>query len=284
MMKGVLVMSERDKNIENAICDDAGLSESEAAYIKDCLNAYTAPGLPEGSTANLAAAIGQHMDELYNVPHRRVSIGDILSAAAAQMRFYNVYIWIAALVVLLVGAAWTYDTADIINVNIMVAMVPWLGSALTLYAMYQRRGVWGELERISTVSSEVAVMGRWVIAIGLDAAAALVATLLSVGMGWESSFAALTLSWLIPLLVSAALSLAVTLRFGISAALITSITMWSVQLAVGPRLKAFYLIASPGDSYWAASRWVGLILAAALTAWSCFMLRRADREDTPPCE
>ncbi|AEE97778.1 hypothetical protein Mahau_2639 [Mahella australiensis 50-1 BON] len=278
------MMSERNRNIENAICDDAGLNKDEAAYIKDCLNAYTAPGLPEGSTANLAAAIGQHMDELYGAPHKRVSIGDILSAAAAQMRFYNVYIWIAALVVLLVGAVWTYDTADIINVNIMVAMVPWLGSGLTLYAMYQRRGVWGELERISTVSSEVAVMGRWVIAIGLDAAAALVATLLSVAMGWESSFAALTLSWLIPLLVSAALSLAVTLRFGISAALITSIMMWSVQLAVGPHLKAFYLIASPGDAYWTASRWIGLILAAALTAWSCFMLRRADREDTPSCE
>lgn len=283
MMKGVLVMSERDKNIENAICDDAGLSESEAAYIKDCLNAYTAPGLPEGSTANLAAAIGQHMDELYNVPHRRVGIGDILSAAAAQMRFYNAYIWIAALVILLAGAIWTYNTGTA-SVNIMVAMVPWLGSTLTLYAMYQRRGVWGELERISTVSSEVAVMGRWVIAIGLDAAAALAATLLSVGMGWESSFAALTLSWLIPLLVSAALSLAVTLRFSISAALIASIAAWSVQLAAGQRLKAFYLIASPGDSYWAASRWVGLVLAAALTAWSCFMLRRADREDTPSCE
>lgn len=276
-------MSERDKNIENAICDDAGLSRGEAAYIKDCLNAYTAPGLPEGSTANLAAAIGQHMDELYNVPHRRVSIGDILSAAAAQMRFYNAYIWIAALVILLAGAVWTYDTGTA-SVNIMVAMVPWLGSGLTLYAMYQRRGVWGELERISTVSSEVAVMGRWVIAIGLDAAAALAATLLSVGMGWESSFAALTLSWLIPLLVSAALSLAVTLRFGISAALIASIAVWSVQLAAGQRLKAFYLIASPGDSYWAASRWVGLVLAAALTAWACFMLRRADREDTPSCE
>jgi hypothetical protein len=283
MMKGVLVMSERDKNIENAICDDAGLSESEAAYIKDCLNAYTAPGLPEGSTADLAAAIDQHMDELYNVPHRRVSIGDILSAAAAQMRFYNAYIWIAALVILLAGAIWTYNTGTA-SVNIMVAMVPWLGSTLTLYAMYQRRGVWGELERISTVSSEVAVMGRWVIAIGLDAAAALAATLLSVGMGWESSFAALTLSWLIPLLVSAALSLAVTLRFSISAALIASIAAWSVQLAAGQRLKAFYLIASPGDSYWAASRWVGLVLAAALTAWSCFMLRRADREDTPSCE
>lgn len=283
MMKGVLVMSERDKNIENAICDDAGLSKSEAAYIKDCLNAYTAPGLPEGSTANLAAAIGQHMDELYNVPHRRVGIGDILSAAAAQMRFYNAYIWIAALVILLAGAIWTYNTGTA-SVNIMVAMVPWLGSTLTLYAMYQRRGVWGELERISTVSSEVAVMGRWVIAIGLDAAAALAATLLSVGMGWESSFAALTLSWLIPLLVSAALSLAVTLRFGISAALIASIAVWSVQLAAGQRLKAFYLIASPGDAYWAASRWVGLVLAAALTAWACFMLRRTDREDTPSCE
>jgi hypothetical protein len=283
MMKGVLVMSERDKNIENAICDDAGLSESEAAYIKDCLNAYTAPGLPEGSTADLAAAIDQHMDELYNVPHRRVSIGDILSAAAAQMRFYNAYIWIAALVILLAGAVWTYNTGTA-SVNIMVAIVPWLGSTLTLYAMYQRRGVWGELERISTVSSEVAVMGRWVIAIGLDAAAALAATLLSVGMGWESSFAALTLSWLIPLLVSAALSLAVTLRFGISAALIASIAVWSVQLAAGQRLKAFYLIASPGDAYWAASRWVGLVLAAALTAWACFMLRRTDREDTPSCE
>jgi ABC-type transport system involved in multi-copper enzyme maturation permease subunit len=70
----------------------------------------------------------------------------------------------------------------------------------------------------------------------------------------------------------------------ISAALIASIAVWSVQLAAGQRLKAFYLIASPGDSYWAASRWVGLVLAAALTAWACFMLRRANKEDTPSCE
>lgn len=257
--------------------EDIPLHESDIADIAAYLDAYTAPEPPAGSTAALVSAVEKEMDRLYGraavlIAKHRLSISDIWYALKAQIHFYPIYIWAAALVILLAGSSITRNMPGA-EADFMVAMVPWLGSGLTLYGLYQRRGVWGDLERISPVSAEVAVLGRWLAAICLDAAAAIIASAVSVAAGWEDSFAMLTLSWLIPLLLSAALALALTLRFGIATAFGASTALWAAQLVLKEELGPLYLLGRPDTVFWAASRWIGLAAASVLALWSVAMLR-----------
>ncbi|MBZ4664839.1 hypothetical protein [Mahella sp.] len=245
--------------------------------IKELLNSYTAPEPTYESTRALAATLENEMDRLYGLKakpsaRRGIGINDLLRALAMQMHFYPIYVWLAATVILLSGTILTASMVSI-KVNIMIALVPWLGSLLTLYGASINRGVWGELQAISPISTEVAILGRWLAATVINAAAATLVSGISVLAGWEDSFIMLALSWLIPLLLSTALALALTLRFGIGTAFGASVLLWAIELTAGNRLGPVNFIGQPGSYAWVSSRWIGTAVSAALMIWVWFMLR-----------
>jgi hypothetical protein len=204
------------------------LSEWQAPQPKPAdtrrLLAMLSAELPEPSPVR--QAIREHQQR------QRTSISWLLTTARAQVSLFGLGFWLVSALVTLVGAAVAVSKAIPSQDVVLRASGPLLAYLGTIVAFRGREPRVLELELVCLPSPLQLAIARLVIVLGYDVGLSL-ALSLALWAGGSGQVLALTLAWLMPLLLVAGLALLLSLRLSVQAAASLAYGSWLAILVLG---------------------------------------------------
>lgn len=188
--------------------------------------------------------------------HRQHRISLLLATARAQVSLFGLGFWLVSALITLVGAVVVLSKLLSDQDVVLRASGPLLAYLGTIVAFRGRGARVLELELVCLPSPLQLAMARLVIVLGYDVGLCL-ALALVLWAGGTGDVLALTLSWLMPLLLVAGLALLLSLRLSVQAAASLAYVSWLVLGIVSPLQALLFapeLLVLPGC--------IGLVLLA----------------------
>jgi hypothetical protein len=188
--------------------------------------------------------------------HRQHRISFLLAMARAQVSLFGLDFWLVSALITLVGAVVVLSKLLPNQEVVLRASGPLLAYLGTIVAFRGRGARTLELELVCLPSPLQLAVARLVIVLGYDVGLGL-ALALVLWAGDTGDVLALTLSWLMPLLLVAGLALLLSLRLSVQAAASLAYVSWLVLGIVSPLQSLLFapeLLVLPGC--------IGLVLLA----------------------
>jgi hypothetical protein len=174
--------------------------------------------------------------------HRQHRIALLLATARAQVSLFGLGFWLVSALVTLLGAVVVLSNVLPNQEVVLRASGPLLAYLGTIVAFRGRGARVLELELVCLPSPLQLALARLVIVLGYDVGLGL-ALSLALWAGDSGQVLALTLAWLMPLLLVAGLALLLSLRLSVQAAASLAYGSWLAFLAISTisNLQAFLL-------------------------------------------
>lgn len=200
------------------------------------LLARLTPALPAPSAVRQAIRAHQQ--------RRHANVSLLLATARAQVSLFGLGFWLVSALVTLVGSVVVLSKILSDQEVVLRASGPLLAYLGTLVAFRGRGARVLELELVCPPSPLQLVMARLVIVLGYDVGLGL-ALGLALWAGGAEHVLALTLSWLMPLLLVAGLALLLTLRLPVQAAASLAYGSWLAILTICSTTNLQALLLTP---------------------------------------
>jgi hypothetical protein len=175
---------------------------------------------------------------------QRTRVTGLLATARAQVSLFGLAFWLVSALVTLLGAAVVLSNVLSNPEVVLRASGPLLAYLGTIVAFRGRGARVLELELACLPSPLQLAMARLVIVLGYDVGLGL-ALSLALWVGGAGQVLALTLSWLMPLLLVAGLALLLSLRLSIQAAASLAYGSWLAVLAISTTSNLQALLLAP---------------------------------------
>jgi len=232
---------------------EQGASPEECADLLPAvrrLSEWQAPQPEPADTRRLLARLTNELPALSPVrqairEHRqRTRVAFLLATARAQVSLFGLAFWLVSALVTLVGAVVVLSNVLPNQEVVLRASGPLLAYLGTIVAFRGRGARTLELELVCLPSPLQLVLARLVVVLGYDIALSLALSLL-LWAGGAGQVLALTLSWLMPLLLVAGLALLLSLRFSVQAAAALAYGSWLAFLAISSISNLQALLLAP---------------------------------------
>lgn len=213
------------------------------------LSEWQAPQPEPADTRRLLARLATELPALSPVrqairEHRQHRVFWLLATARAQVSLFGPGFWLVSALVTLLGAVIVLSNVLPNQELVLRASGPLLAYLGTIIA-FRGRGVRVlELELVCLPSPLQLAIARLVIVLGYDIGLSLALSLL-LWAGGSGQVLALTLSWLMPLLLVAGLALLLSLRLSVQAAASLAYVSWLAFLAISTISNPQALLLSP---------------------------------------
>lgn len=226
------------------------------------LSEWQAPQPSPADTRHLLARLVPELPALSPVRQairehqQRTSVAFLLATARAQVGLFGLGFWLVSALVTLVGAVVVLSKVLPDQALVLRLSGPLLAYLGTIVAFRGRGARVLELELVCLPSPLQLAIARLVIVLGYDVGLCL-ALALVLWAGGTGDVLALTLSWLMPLLLVAGLALLLSLRLSVQAAASLAYVSWLVLGIVSPLQALLFapeLLVLPGC--------IGLVLLA----------------------
>jgi hypothetical protein len=201
------------------------------------LTEWQAPQPAPADTQRLLARITPELPALSPVRQairarqQREGLSWLLATARTQISLFGPAFWLVSALLTLLGAVVVLSTALPDEERLLRASGPFLAYLGTIIAFRGTAARTLECELVCLPSPVQLALARLVIVLGYDVGLGL-ALSLALWAGGSSQVLALTLSWLMPLLLVAGLALLLSLRLSIQAAASVAYGSWLALLAI----------------------------------------------------
>ena len=254
---------ERPEQLAEALREQ-GASPEECADLLPALrrlSEWRAPQPEPADTRRLLARLASALPAFSPVrqairEHRQRRVAFLGAVARTQVSLFGLGFWLVSALVTLVGAVVVLSKVLPDQEVVLRASGPLLAYLGTIVAFRGRGARVLELELVCLPSPLQLAMARLVIVLGYDVGLSLALGLL-LWAGGAGDVLALTLSWLMPLLLVAGLALLLSLRLSVQAAAALAYGSWLVLGIVSPLQALLFapeLLVLPGC--------IGLVLLA----------------------
>jgi hypothetical protein len=176
--------------------------------------------------------------------HRQHRVSLLLATARAQVSLFGLGFWLVSALVTLLGAGLVLSNVLPNQEVVLRASGPLLAYLGTIVAFRGRGERVMELELVCLLSPLQLAMARLVIVLGYDVGLSLALSLV-LWAGGSGQVLALTLSWLMPLLLVAGLALLLSLRLSVQAAASLAYGSWLAFLAIDTTSNFQVLLLAP---------------------------------------
>ena len=176
--------------------------------------------------------------------HRQHLSAFLLTTARAQVSLFGLGFWLVSALITLVGAGVVLSNVVPDQALVLRASGPLLAYLGTIVAFRGRGARALELELVCLPSPLQLAVARLVIVLGYDVGLGL-ALSLALWAGGTGDVLALTLSWLMPLLLVVGLALLLSLRLSSQAAASLAYGSWLAVLAIGSTSNLQALLLAP---------------------------------------
>ena len=230
---------ERPEQLTEALREQ-GASPEECADLLPAvhrLSEWQAPQPEPADTRRLLARLTAEMPVSSPVrqairEHRQHRISFLLAIARAQVSLFGLGFWLVSALVTLLGAVVVLSRVLPDQGLVLRVSGPLLAYIGTIVAFRGREARVLELELVCPPSPLQLAVARLVIVLGYDVGLSL-ALGLALLVGGTGQVLALTLSWLMPLLLVAGLALLLSLRLSLQAAAYLAYGSWLAVLTIG---------------------------------------------------
>jgi hypothetical protein len=268
---------ERPEQLADALHEQGATPEESADLLPALrrLSEWQAPQPEPADTRRLLARLTMELPALSPVrhairEHRQHRISWLLATARAQVSLFGLSFWLVSALVTLVGAGVASSNvlvdAGVASSNVLPvqelilrASGPLLAYLGTIVAFRGRGARVLELELVCLPSPLQLALARLVIVLGYDVGLGL-ALSLALWAGGSGQVLALTLSWLMPLLLVAGLALLLSLRLPVQAAASLAYASWLAVLTLGSATSLQALLFAPALAVLPGC--IGLVLLA----------------------
>jgi hypothetical protein len=175
---------------------------------------------------------------------QRTGVFWLLATARAQVSLFGLGFWLVSALITLVGAVVVLSNVLPNQEVVLRASGPLLAYLGTIVAFRGRGARVLELELVCLPSPLQLAVARLVIVLGYDVGLGL-ALSLALWVGGSGQVLALTLSWLMPLLLVAGLALLLSLRLSVQAAASLAYGSWLAVLAISTTSHLQVLLFAP---------------------------------------
>ena len=242
---------ERPEQLTDALREQ-GASPEECADLLPALrrlSEWQAPQPSPADTQRLLARLTSALPAFSPVrqairEHRQHRVTELLATARAQVSLFGLGFWLVSALVTLVGAAVVLSNVLPDQELVLRASGPLLAYLGTIVAFRGRGARTLELELVCLPSPLQLVLARLVVVLGYDIGLSLALSLL-LWAGGAGQVLALTLSWLMPLLLVAGLALLLSLRFSVQTAAALAYGSWLAFLAISSISNLQALLLAP---------------------------------------
>jgi hypothetical protein len=242
---------ERPEDLTDALREQ-GASPEECADLLPALrrlSEWQAPQPEPADTRRLLARLTSALPAFSPVrqairEHRRHRLSFLLATARAQVSLFGLGFWLVSALITLLGAAVVLSNVLPDQEVVLRASGPLLAYLGTIVAFRGRGARVLELELVCLPSPLQLTLARLVIVLGYDVGLGLALSLL-LWAGGSGQVLALTLSWLMPLLLVAGLALLLTLRLSVQAAASLAYGSWLAFLAISTISNLQVLLLAP---------------------------------------
>src|SRR5438132_7024019 len=249
---------ERPEQLADALHEQGATPEESADLLPALrrLSEWQAPQPEPADTRRLLARLTPELPALSPVrqairEHRQHRIAFLLATARAQVSLFGLGFWLVSALITLVGAGVVLikvspDQALMLRVSELVLRVsgPLLAYLGTIVAFRGRGARVLELELVCLPSPLQLAIARLVIVLGYDIGLSLALSLLLLA-GGAGQVLALTLAWLMPLLLVAGLALLLSLRLSVQAAASLAYGSWLALLTISTISNLQSLLLAP---------------------------------------
>lgn len=215
---------------------------------------------------------------------RRSAFGTIIRYAAVHAKSFPRMFWaLSASAVFLIVLAHIgiapfaiYGALEsaALHTNVLIVLVPLLAGLSVSYACRSFGTPMFELELSFPMTPLQWLLGRFTVIVFYQAGLALAASFV-LTQGWLSdSLPAFVISWLVPLGLYCAGTLALTLRFGTWYGTLLMASLWIGQLPLQKHLGPLYFVSDTNHPHWAASKILALLITLLLAADAVRQLRK----------
>lgn len=216
------------------------------------LSEWQAPQPEPADTRRLLARLASALPVLSPVrqaicerqQRQRTSVAFLLATARAQVSLFGLSFWLVSALITLIGVLVVLSHMLPDQDVVLRASGPLLAYLGTIVAFRGRGAQVLELELVCLPSPLQLAMARLVIVLGYDVGLGL-ALSLALWAGGAGHVLALTLSWLMPLLLVAGLALLLSLRLPLQAAASLAYGSWLAVLAISSTSHLQVLLLSP---------------------------------------
>src|SRR5438876_980522 len=243
---------ERPEQLTDALREQGVAPEERADLLPVLrrLSEWQAPQPEPADTRRLLARLATELPALSPVrqairEHRqRTGVFWLLATARAQVSLFGLGFWLVSALVTLLGAGVVLSKVLPDQEVVLRASGPLLAYLGTIVAFRGKGARTLELELVCLPSPLQLAMARLVIVLGYDVGLGL-ALSLALWVGGTGQVLALTLSWLMPLLLVAGLALMLSLRLSVQAAASLAYGVWLAVLAISTTSPLQALILAP---------------------------------------
>jgi hypothetical protein len=242
---------ERPEQLADALHEQGATPEESADLLPALrrLSEWQAPQPEPADTRRLLARLTMELPALSPVrqairEHRQHRISWLLATARAQVSLFGLGFWLVSALVTLLGAVVVLSNVLPNQELVLRASGPLLAYLGTIVAFRGRGARTLELELVCLPSPLQLAMARLVIVLGYDVGLGL-ALSLALWVGGTGQVLALTLSWLMPLLLVAGLALLLSLRLSVQAAASLAYGSWLAVLAISTTSNLQALLLAP---------------------------------------
>ncbi|GHO47824.1 hypothetical protein [Ktedonospora formicarum] len=232
---------ERPEQLTDALREQGATPEERAELLPTLrrLSEWQAPQPSPADTRHLLARLTSALPALSPVRQaireqklrQRTSIAFLLAMARTQVSLFGLGFWLVSALITLIGAGVVLSKVVSDQDVVLRASGPLLAYLGTIAAFRGRDARVLELELVCLPSPPQLAIARLVIVLGYDVGLGLALSLVLWAGGTEQVLA-LTLSWLMPLLLVAGLALLLSLRLSIQTAASLAYGIWLAILAI----------------------------------------------------
>ncbi|SRR5258708_4870395 len=242
---------ERPEHLNDALREQGATPEECADLLPALLrlSEWQAPQPSPADTQRLLARLTPELPAHSPVrqairEHRQHLSAFLLTTARAQVSLFGLGFWLVSALITLVGAGVVLSNVVPDQALVLRASGPLLAYLGTIVAFRGRGARALELELVCLPSPLQLAVARLVIVLGYDVGLGL-ALSLALWAGGTGDVLALTLSWLMPLLLVAGLALLLSLRLSSQAAASLAYGSWLAVLAIGSTSNLQALLLAP---------------------------------------
>jgi hypothetical protein len=242
---------ERPEELTDLLHEQGASPEERADLLPTLhrLSEWQAPRADPADTHRLLARLTTELPQPSPVrqairEHRHTGIAFLLATARAQVSLFGLGFWLVSALVTLIGAGVVLSKVIPNQELVLRASGPLLAYLGTTIAFRGSGLRVMELELVCLPSPLQLVLARLVIVLGYDVGLGL-ALSLALWAGGTEQVLALTLSWLMPLLLVAGLALLLSLRISIQAAASLAYGGWLAVLAITTTSHSQTLLLTP---------------------------------------
>jgi hypothetical protein len=242
---------ERPEQLADLLREQGATPEERADLLPALrrLSEWQAPQPEPADTRRLLATLSSALPAFSPVrqaihEHRQHRISFLLATARAQVSLLGLGFWLVSALITLLGAAGVLSNVLPNQEVVLRASGPLLAYLGTIIAFRGREARVLELELVCLPSPLQLALARLVIVLGYDVGLSLALSLLLLA-GGSGQVLALTLSWLMPLLLVAGLALLLTLRLSVQAAASLAYGSWLAFLAISTISNLQVLLLAP---------------------------------------